>query len=326
MLLVNILRLLYRVLEIDEIDKLRKGIIAYESDPKLAMNFFLKAISSGIDTCAIENLRKGIATYDDDPALAMIFFLKAVSEDVDTCSIENLRKGIIAYYSDPALSMNFFLKIVYEKTKLNSIDNLRKTVSCFPNGWGDVFSQGQVESKIWLLSEFRRLDINDSCLAYIYGGWYGALPFIANLMDCHIANNVKSFDIDQSCRVVAESLNKDKLVNDWAFKAETKNVIDISFPHNYLLTRANGTSCEVTESPDIIINTSCEHMGDEWFLAIDNKVLVILQSNNFYSEDGHINCVNGLAELKTKFSLSNILFEGELELQNYSRYMLIGYK
>ena len=80
--------------------------------------------------------------------------------------------------------------------------------------------------------------------------------------------------------------------------------------------------------PDTIINTSCEHIEKftEWFNAIPRDKLVVLQSNNYFEIDDHINCVKNITEFKQQAPLSNIIYEGELELEKYTRFMLIGYK
>ena len=63
----------------------------------------------------------------------------------------------------------------------------------------------------------------------------------------------------------------------------------------------------------------------DWFNLIPTGKLVALQSNNYFEIDDHVNCVNSLDELKHQAPLSNIIYEGELELEKYTRYMLIGY-
>ena len=80
--------------------------------------------------------------------------------------------------------------------------------------------------------------------------------------------------------------------------------------------------------PDTIINTSCAHIEKftEWFNAILKDKLVVLQSNNYFEIDDHINCVKNITEFKQQAPLSNIIYEGELELEKYTRFMLIGYK
>ena len=53
--------------------------------------------------------------------------------------------------------------------------------------------------------------------------------------------------------------------------------------------------------------------------------MVALQSNDYLEIDDHVNCINNLDEFKQQAPLSNIIYEGNLELEKYTRYMLIGY-
>jgi hypothetical protein len=294
---------------------------------KSTIETLFKFLFEILNEMPIENLRKGIISYNDNPIQSINFFLKAISEDCDSSSIENLRKGIISYNDNPIQSINFFLKLLCSSLKLSGLDDLRKTLMLYPQqNWKDSFSLGQVKSKKWLLHELNKVYPKKTQLAYIYGGWLGVLPFIANLIDIQIAKKVRSFDINEDCFHVSESLNKGSVLNDWSFKAETIDITKITYPHHYLLTRANGSELEVVEKPDMIINTSCEHMDKTWLSSVQEGTLLVLQSNDFFNQEAHVNCVKSLDEFKEQFFLNEILFEGQLKLTRYTRFMLIGYK
>ena len=49
-----------------------------------------------------------------------------------------------------------------------------------------------------------------------------------------------------------------------------------------------------------------------------------VQSNNYFGEPDHLNCVSSLEEFKRQAPLSHVGYQGELELPNYTRFMLIG--
>jgi hypothetical protein len=90
----------------------------------------------------------------------------------------------------------------------------------------------------------------------------------------------------------------------------------------------NRMSYPITDSPDTIINTSCEHIAnfEEWYAKIPNGKLVVLQSNNYYEIEEHVNCVGSIEEFAVKAPMNNILYSGELELTKYKRFMSIGFK
>ena len=87
-------------------------------------------------------------------------------------------------------------------------------------------------------------------------------------------------------------------------------------------------SYPITDSPNTIINTSCEQIENfsEWYDLIPNDKLVVLQSNNYYEVEEHVNCVKDIKEFGNMARMTGPLYAGELELPKYKRFMLIGYK
>ena len=79
---------------------------------------------------------------------------------------------------------------------------------------------------------------------------------------------------------------------------------------------------------DTIVNTSCEHIKNfsDWYDNIPDNKLLVLQSNNMSDWHEHINCVESLEEFKQQCYISNLLYSGELENEEFTRYMLIGRK
>ena len=50
----------------------------------------------------------------------------------------------------------------------------------------------------------------------------------------------------------------------------------------------------------------------------------MLQSNDYFSEPTHINCVNSVDEFAQQAGLSQLNYAGSLKLPKYTRFMLIG--
>ena len=144
-------------------------------------------------------------------------------------------------------------------------------------------------------------------------------------------DKIRSFDIDDTCVDIAETFNKPWFVDKWRFKSITQDIMDINYNEHvwqYWSNANNRMSYPITDSPDTIINTSCEHIDNfvEWYEKIPTGKLVVLQNNNFFEVNEHVNCVNDLEEFADQAPLSKILYEGELELPKYKRFMRIGYK
>ena len=193
--------------------------------------------------------------------------------------------------------------------------------------WDDCSSRGQLESKLWLIRELSELQL-DLGIVFLCAGWYSTLATMIFESDIKV-DRIRSFDIDDSCYSIAETFNKPWVKDEWRFKATTQDIFDIDFNlHTYTVKRADGSTCELTESPNTIINTSCEHIENfsDWYAKIPQGKLVVLQSNNFYEVEEHVNCVGTVEEFKNLAPMENILYSGELELPKYKRFMLIGYK
>ena len=142
-------------------------------------------------------------------------------------------------------------------------------------------------------------------------------------------DKIRSFDIDPSCVDIAEGLNREYLKDKWKFKAITQDIHNINYAgHRYTTYRANGEEQILYNEPDTIINTSCEHIKDfnAWYNSIPDGKLVILQSNDFFELEEHINCVKNIEEFKEQCLVSNLLYSGTIELSKYNRFMLIGQK
>jgi hypothetical protein len=141
-------------------------------------------------------------------------------------------------------------------------------------------------------------------------------------------NLIRSFDIDPTVWTIAETFNK-PLLDGWKFKAQTKDIMDIDYTRNvYTTIKSNGETEELKDVPDTIVNTSCEHISNfaEWYDKIPAGKLVILQSNNYFEVDDHVNCSADLDAFSKSAVMDKVLYEGELQLEKYTRFMKIGYK
>ncbi len=193
----------------------------------------------------------------------------------------------------------------------------------------DCFSRGQLESKLWLVNNIVDLKIPLGTV-YLCAGWYGTLATMLFESGTPI-ENIRSFDIDESCVAIAEVFNKPWVMENWKFKSITQNINDINFEsHSWQVwsNKNNRYSHPIVESPDTIINTSCEHISnfDEWYAKIPEGKLVVLQSNDYFEIKEHVNCSKDLQAFSLQTPMKTELFSGELLLPKYKRFMRIGYK
>ena len=193
----------------------------------------------------------------------------------------------------------------------------------------DAWSQGQLLSKNWLLDKLSDLDL-DLGMIWTLCGWVGSL----GLLMTHRRNRsnyraIRSFDIDDRCAILADTLNRPAVRSGWRFKATTIDVNQITYDEfTYQTRKYDGSLQTVTDSADTIINTSCDHMGNNsiWWDKIPPGKLVILQNNNWHENDQHDNSVNNIDEFKSMYTMTELLYSGKLDCTLYTRFMLIGRK
>jgi hypothetical protein len=191
----------------------------------------------------------------------------------------------------------------------------------------DCFSRGQLQSKIWLVSELKKLNLELGTV-FLCAGWYATLATMLFESGIKI-DKIRSFDIDPSTVDIAEVFNKPWVKDNWVFKASIEDILNINYDdHTYNVKRSDGSVCSLTDSPDTIINTSCEHIADfiGWFNKIPSKKLVIIQANDYHEIKDHVNTYNTLEEFSASAPMEKTLFEGELALNKYKRFMKIGFK
>ena len=198
----------------------------------------------------------------------------------------------------------------------------------------DLLTWGQLKSKRWIIEELENITEKHKInlgLIFICAGWYGSLAAMLFNSKCNI-NKIRSFDIDPVCLEIADTINRKQEINNWQFKAITKDIFDINYAKETWTTwsRANNRmSREFVETPNTVINTSCEHIDKfyDWYHKIPKGTLVCLQSNDYFDvpkETGHVNCCNNLIEFQAQTPMSECLYEGVLDLKKYNRFMRIG--
>ena len=166
-------------------------------------------------------------------------------------------------------------------------------------------NENQEKCKDWLIEKcgpyLQVLDDPKICVA---AGWYGLL---ASKLKDFTDNEIVSFDIDPKCKIIGKKL----------------------YPNDNIVFKTDDINKFKAKKYDVVICTSCEHFSDEYLQKFLKKVkegtLVILQSNNYFGLDEHINCKNNLGEFEWSVNL-NVLWRGELDMNKYTRYMLCGIK
>ena len=175
----------------------------------------------------------------------------------------------------------------------------------------ESFWKGQVNSKIWLVENLSKTVMhNTSNKVVVHGGWNGVLASILFNSDIGI-KYITSVDIDSTCEEIACTINKRQEM-EGRFTAVTADMTMYDY------------------TADIVINTSCEHLTNgayrQWLDLVPKNALIVLQSNNYFELEEHINCSTDLNDFIKQSRLTNIVFSDTLKLPKYDRYMIIGTK
>ena len=196
-----------------------------------------------------------------------------------------------------------------------------------PKALQDAFSKGQVLSKIWLVKELSKIQ-KDFDMVHIHAGWFGQLRLYFDIAEI-VYKNRRIFDIDKKANEVSDKVFNNMLIENYHVKSSIADVNNLSTLYRtgfeYPIT---DTKNEKTEA-DLIINTSSEHFSENWFLKYRQKPqstepIFVIQTNNLHAISEHVNTIHNLDEMNKKYPMSKVYYSGELELQGYSRYMLIG--
>lgn len=193
----------------------------------------------------------------------------------------------------------------------------------------DCFSRGQIQSKLWLVDELKKLNL-DLGTVFLCAGWYGTLAVMLFESGINV-DKIRSFDIDPTTVNIAEIFNKPWFSDQWRFKALIENIHNINYDEHtwqFWSNANNRMSYPIVDVPTTIINTSTEHIEDfsQWYEKIPSGKLVILQGNNYFEIAEHVNCSKDINEFSSRAPMTTTLYQGELELPKYKRFMKIGLK
>ena len=205
----------------------------------------------------------------------------------------------------------------------------------------DAFSRGQVNSKIWLSPELSKIK-NDFEMIHVHAGWYGQIRYYLDAANISY-NKMRIFDIDADALEVSDKIFNAEHIESYKVKAtelklpkRTSSEDEQNMPWvtrtgiEYEVKNYNKDTSYVEKTmPDLIINSSAEHMSSLWYNKMSNRPmetdpLFVIQTNNLFDVDEHVLCVHSIDEMLKKFSMSRVEYAGEKELFGYKRFMLIG--
>lgn len=187
----------------------------------------------------------------------------------------------------------------------------------------DAWSDGQVGSKMWLCQNVEKILKEKNGLPvtlWIYGSWYGTLAFMLLSRERISIKKICCFDVDKKANRIAV-----KILNHWIFQ----NVQIEVYNQDCQKICADSIYYQ-TSKPDMIINTSCEHMASyQWWTHIPKGTMFAIQSTNM-PHPTHISSVSSVHEFQSLTAPGLLYFAEERKFSypgfEFSRFMLIGEK
>ncbi len=171
----------------------------------------------------------------------------------------------------------------------------------------------QILSKRWLITELLNIfnpiknkhNLGEIPKFIIGGGWYGLMAYL--LREKFENSLIINVDMDPVCLDIGSKIYHDQ---------------DIGFEQNDVVDY--GIDC------DIFVSTSVEHFDkDDFKFLLKSKpkhTICALQSNDWEKIDSHINCHKTLDDFINYLSLKEVLYKGEIKINNeYSRFTVIGW-
>jgi hypothetical protein len=180
----------------------------------------------------------------------------------------------------------------------------------YSKSFEDSVSQGQYESKLWLSQELEKIQYFDELHIDIIGSWFG-YPLIELLSKNFNIKQLDLYDLDENCHKIV---------------AQYKNHFDEKFK---IAQFGDFFERKEVRRRHLIINTSSEHMADialmkDCYKDYPTKPILVIQSNNYFELEDHINCVKDVNELIEKNQIKDVLYRGKRSLPLYDRFMVIG--
>jgi hypothetical protein len=176
----------------------------------------------------------------------------------------------------------------------------------------ESFWKGQLKSKVWLVEHLHNSHRRGPLNIVIFGGWNGVLSSLLFNSNIEI-NDIRSVDIDPTCEEVANMICKRQEI-DGKFNAITCDMCTYEYEYK----------------PDLVINTSTEHITQEqyntWLERVPQGTAIAIQNNNYIDIPDHIRCYNTIEEFEKTSGLSKVYTRDTLELPLYNRFLLIGRK
>ena len=217
-------------------------------------------------------------------------YLKFCGNEEDVYLTNEIGKAFEAEDIQTAL-LNIYVRII---SKRNPSDKIFRGINNYlkdendPTIIQDAMSRSQMRSKIWLIEELAKIESNYDNVA-VMAGWFGQIKTIYDKRLTYSKMRIVELD-KEACETSDYIFNITNLEN-YKVKSVNANINELTlYKNGYEWEVENfkdGAKYSEKFLPNLIINTSAEHMTDEWFHQIrfkelESNPIVAIQSNNMF--------------------------------------------
>ena len=304
----------------------------------------------------------GLQDYFDftDDFIAKLFVDQLISVYFSDNKANSVKNLCLADSGDPSEKLsrfNFYFKLLEDKPIdfVETISVMRKRLPDIKlldifhrygrngydmNALADAFSRGQVKSKVWMSQELAKIQ-KDFSMIHVHAGWFGQSRLYFDASNIKY-DKIRILETNPTAAEISDYVFNIDLIKDYRVKsgeARLPMIYDSNEIKEMNWVTRNGFEYEVKNykkntsyvektNPDLIINTSAEHFNSSWYhkfsIRAECNPLYVIQSNNLFDIEEHYNCVHSVDEMLKKFPMEHVEYAGELELNGYKRFMLIG--
>ena len=247
-------------------------------------------------------------------------------------SIENTPQQLGNYRQ----AMEFLAHITLSKNENNDkiVDRLKDLIYSYPNV--DISSFVNKHNAMlysWIIQNLVRI-YGEKYLGtvYVLGGGIGILP--AMLLDTRLRfENIRSLDLNGTCKFLADELMSTEILDNWRFKADTQDIFKVDYISNKFRTKLpDGTiSKEFEEVPGVVINANISYIKEstDWYKMIPDTRRLILVGESVGSKEKETDVPRPYASSKQfneAFPMTFVQYTGVITVDDKQFFMKIGLK
>ena len=251
--------------------------------------------------------------------------------DYETMAVKYSETNVAQQLGNYRQAMEFLAHCTLPRTEVNDkiVDKLKDLIYSYPNvDMSSFINKHHAITYSWLIQNITRV-YGEKYLGtgYVLGGGMGILS--AMLLDTNLRiENLRNFDINGTCKFLADEMMKDEILDNWKFKASSDDLFNINYiEHELEIELPNGSmSKKFKEVPGVLINTNVSLLRnqDDWYQMIpDTRKIVIMGEGG---EGEILRPFSSSQSFNEAFPMTFEQYTGTITIEDKQYYLKIGLK